>query len=68
MAKRKPGPAPAKVGLEGDVSASNVVRSSDKMRHHEVLTNIIVIWFVAPISVSDITDGYRKVSYRTQGW
>ncbi len=68
MAKRKPGPAPAKIGLEGAVSASNVVRSSDQMRHHEVLTNIIVIWLVAPISVSDITDGYRKVSYRTQGW
>ncbi len=60
--------APTKVGLERPVSAPDVARSSNQMRHHELPANIIDLWFVAPISVSGITNGNRKVSYRTQGW
>lgn len=64
-----PYPAATKVGLEHAVSASNAARSSHQMRNREVPADIIVIvvWFVAPISVSDITDGNRNVLYRTLG-
>lgn len=60
--------APTKVGLERPVSAPDVARSSDQVRNRDVPTNIIDLWFVALISVSGITNGNRKVSYRTQGW
>ena len=60
--------APTKVGLERPVSAPDVARSSDELENGELPADIIDLWFVAPISVSGITNGNRKVSYRTQGW
>ncbi len=59
--------APTKVGLERPVSAPDVARSSDEVENRELPANIIVIWFVEPISVSGITDGNPRVPYRTQG-
>ena len=56
------------IGLERAVSASNAARSPAKMTNRDVPANIIDLWFVALISVSGITNGHRKVSYRTLGW